>query len=431
MAAWTNWILTLILAGVCTTLIGRAMIFREKLFELPFLIGAISFVFILPQLPGLVADRYLPAEAYTKALVFTILCLLACWVGWTSSRTQFKSLSWHLDEPTLVIGAAVMSVVGSFFYYQLSQQRGELQVGAGTTGLPVMQIFFSRLLVYGLGIAVLCFARRPSLPSAGIICFDALFYLHRIVITGKRGEAFEFVILIVLAFWFQRRRILLPRTAVLAGLLLGTLAMGSVGDYRDITRNERQLSTSSIGEIRLLENFEKGLERGGMEMRNAIYLINHADNTMQFDYGLFHWNVLVFNFIPAQIVGKNLKNSLIVHMTELEDRNYNPWFGTTETGMSDAFVSFWYFGFVKFLVIAYVLARMYRTAMSGGLAAQLIYMFSVTPATHTISHHTQWIFSAWLDMALFLLPLLLLARRRHATRTAAGGRRPPIWSPGH
>jgi hypothetical protein len=431
MASWTNWILTLILAGLCTTLIGRAMTAREKLFELPFLIGAISFVFILPQLPGLATDRYLPADAYAKTIVFTILCLLACWIGWVGPRTPFKSLGWHLDEPTLVIGAAVLSVVGSVFFYQLSQQRGELLVGSGLTGLPVMQIFFSRLMVYGLGVAVLCFARRPSLPTAGIIGFDTLFYLHRVVITGKRGEAFEFVILVVLAFWFQRRRILLPRTAVVAGLLLGTVAMGSIGDYRDITRNERQISASSIAEIRLLDNFEKGLARGGEEMRNAIHLINHADNTMQFDYGLFHWNVLIFNFVPAQVVGKDFKDSLIIHMSDLEDRNYNPWFGTTETGMSDAFVSFWYFGFVKFLVIAYLLARIYRTALSGGLAAQLIYMFSVTPATHTISHHTQWIFSAWVDMALFLLPVLLLARRRRAAGTVAFRARLPIRSPGH
>lgn len=431
MASWTNWTLTVVLASISLALVGRAMLYREKFFEYPFLVSAIFVVFILPQLPGLAQDPYLPADAYAKTLAFTISCLLACWAGWNSSRKPFKSLAHGLDQRTLSIGAILLSIVGSIFYYQLSRQRGELIVGAGLTGLPVMQVFFSRLLVYGLGIAVLCFARRPSLLTGVIICYDAVFYLHRIVITGKRGEAFEFIILIVLAIWFQRGRIVLPRTAVAVGLLVGALVMNSVGDYRDITRDERRLSVDTISEISLLENFEKGLERGGMEMRNAVYLINYADSTMQFDYGLFHWNVLVFNFVPAQVVGQGFKNSLSIQMAGLQDRNYNPWFGTTETGMSDSFVSFWYFGFVKFLLIAYLLARIYRTAIAGGFAAQLVYMFSATPATHTISHQTQWLFSAWVDMALFLLPVLLLAHRRREVGLTHGVGRLPAWHPGH
>ncbi len=415
----TDWMLTLILAGLCLTMIAQGLIKREKLFELPFLMGAITFVFIMPQLPGLLADRYIPAGDYAKAIVFTVFCILAAWIGWVAPKKPFSILRGTLDRPTLIFGAAVMSLIGSVFYYQLSQQPGEMQVAAGQTGLPVMQIFLSRYMVYGLGVALLCFAQRPSWTTAAIIVFDAAFYLHSIVVTGKRGEAFEFVILLVLAFWFRRRRILLPRLAVMAGLLVGIVGMSSAGEYRNISRTEREVSLASLAEINWLEGVRDGLERGGLEMRNAISVISFVDRTMEFDYGIFHWNVLIYNFVPAQLVGHTAKASLMIASPRLEDRDYAPVFGTTETGMSDAFSSFWYFGCFKFMLISALLSRVYRTAMSGESVAQLVYMFSVTPAMHTISHHTQWIFSAWVQLMIFVLPVLLVASRPGRSRNAA------------
>ena len=42
-------------------------------------------------------------------------------------------------------------------------------------------------------------------------------------------------------------------------------------------------------------------------MRNAVYQINAIDENMILDFGLFHWNELMFNYIPAQIVGADFK----------------------------------------------------------------------------------------------------------------------------
>ncbi len=52
-----------------------------------------------------------------------------------------------------------------------------------------MYIFFSRLLSFGLAIAVLCLARRFSWLALAVLAFDLVFYLDRIVITGKRARS--------------------------------------------------------------------------------------------------------------------------------------------------------------------------------------------------------------------------------------------------
>jgi hypothetical protein len=198
------------------------------------------------------------------------------------------------------------------------------------------------LLSYGLAISALCLARRFSWWAFAIIAFDLVFYLDRIVVTGKRAEAVELLAIFALAWWFYRGWIL-PRTLVLSGVLLGTLLMNSMGDYRAITQANSAPVWEDIRKIDVIGNVSMLLRDGGDEMRNAVLRINNTETTMEFDYGKFHWNRLVFNFVPAQLVGPTVKQQFMLQMP-LMARDYDPIIGTTETGMADAFQSFWYFG---------------------------------------------------------------------------------------
>ena len=44
--------------------------------------------------------------------------------------------------------------------------------------------------------------------------------------------------------------------------------------------------------------------------------------------------------------------------------------------------------------------------MAGEMLGQLVYMFSIVPAMHAISHQTDWVITVWIHMALFLIPIL-------------------------
>ena len=303
--------------------------------------------------------------------------------------------------PGCFLRSARISIINS------ARLPGDLTIAVQMTGVPVIYIFFSRLLSYGLSISALCLARRFSWPAFAIILFNLVFYLDRIVVTGKRAEAVELLAIFALSYWFHRGWFI-PRTLVLCGVLLGTLLMNSMGDYRAITQVNSKPVWDEIMQIDIIGNLSRVLEDGGDEMRNAILRISNTNETMEFDYGKFHWNRLVFNFIPAQMLGADFKQQLMLPMPAAA-RDYDPILGTTETGMADAFQSFWYFGALKFLLLSYVVRRIWVSANTGEFSAQFVYLLSIVPSMHAISHQTDWVLMVWVHMVMFAAPALAFA----------------------
>ena len=402
-----SMILTSVLGLTVALLLLWGMLAPARIYQLPFLVGVMAVGFLLPQLPGLMNDRFLPPGAYERAVAFTFLCLVMVWVGWSSTSKPVSFLRMAFSERRLLIVSAVFSVIGAYFYFKLSRLPGDMVVGVQMSGVPVIYLFVARLMTYGLALAVLCLARRPSLAAISIVAFDMVFYLDRIIVTGKRAEALELVMIFAVSFWFHRGY-LCPRPLVLAGVLLGTFLMNSMGDYRAITRANSGPIWQEIGQIDVSANFRTTLNEGGPEVRNAILRIDHTASSLEFDYGKFHWNRLVFNYVPSQLVGEATKRSMMLKVPAMA-RDYNALVGTTETGMADAFQSFWYFGALKFFLISYLLSRLWASAQDGQMAGQLTYMLSVVPATHVVSHQTDWVLMAWVHMILFLVPSLALA----------------------
>jgi hypothetical protein len=327
-----------------------------------------------------------------------------------------RVFAWRFDEQRLLWVAALLVLAGAFFYFKLSRLPKEVLVVSQWTGITTVYAFFSRLLFYGWAIGVLSFVRRRSAFSLGIVVFGATFILDRILFGGRRQVLVEFLLTILIALWFQRR-ITAPRVLALAAAVGAGLALASTGDYRSVSTNE-DATWSQVEKIHIIDNFIDLLQNGGPEIINAIWRIDFADRSQSFDFGALHWNILVFNYVPAQFVGRDFKESLMFPV--VEDRDYDPLTGTTETGMTDAFVSFWYFGAIKFFLIAYMLGRVYRAAMAGSAFAQILYTLSAATSMMVITHHTQWIISDWVQMAIFLLPLLAFARIKDATA-------PPEW----
>ncbi|MEK1855210.1 MAG: hypothetical protein AAAC48_25945 [Phyllobacterium sp.] len=405
-----NWLVTWLMLITVMMLLLWGFARGERMYQFPFLVGVITFAFVLPQIPALADDPFLPEGAYIRTIAFSIICLAMCWLGWSANAKPFRFFRWDFDEKRLIIAAYLLSITGAYFYFKLSRLPGDVSVGVQMSGAPVVWLFFARFMNYGLAIAALCLARRFSWITLLIIGMDLVFYLDRIVVTGKRAEAVELVVIFALAYWFYRGWVM-PRTLVLAGMIAGMFLMSSMSDYRDVTRANRTAIWDDVSRIDIAANFDNLLKNGGPEMRNAVLRIYNTEQVMEFDYGLFHWNRLVFNYVPAQLVGERLKESLRFELPSL-GREYNPLTGTTETGMADAFSSFWYFGALKFLLLSYVVRRIWVSANTGEMSAQLVYMLSIVPAMHAISHQTDWALIVWVHMLIFLLPTLTLCRSR-------------------
>ena len=113
----------------------------------------------------------------------------------------------------------------------------------------------------------------------------------------------------------------------------------------------------------LVDSFDKQ----GFEVTNGAVFIWATEESGAYDYGLYHWRSLVFGYFPGQIFGYETKRALMFEQQdEARDRiGYKAMTGTTNTGMADCFQSFGYFGFVKFLLMGYVMGRWYARALTG------------------------------------------------------------------
>jgi hypothetical protein len=409
-----NWILIYIFVGVSSCLVLHQMKRRSGIYEFPFLAGATFLFFVAPQLPALADDPFLPQGSFAKTMILSILCAAMCGLGWAVGSRQMPGLTWTFDERRLLWVAALLSLIGAFFFFKYSRLPEEMtSAGPAATGLPVAYLFLSKLLSFGFAIAVLVFLRRPSVFALLIILYDASYYMALMFGDGRRSYIAEFFCVILLGFWFQRG-IAVSRVLAVTGIFAAALAIPSTGNFRAMAAaSDGWPGLSKVLKIDVWSNFNEMLRNGGLEMRNAVHRIHFVDQTQKFDYGAWNWNRLVFNFVPAQIVGREFKESLMIPLENREfDSNYESQIimGTTNTGMADAFASFWYLGALKFFLVAYILGRIYRAAAAGNTAYRIVYATSVTPAMHVITHETQWLVSAWVYTALLVVPLLALAR---------------------
>lgn len=401
--------LLLALGGSCLLIMSLSLRKKDGVYQYPFLAAGVFAGFAFVQLIGLSNDPFLPKGALDKSILMTLLCVLMVYAGGKVGAAPFQAFDWQFNRKRLLIAAAALSLIGAFFFFQISRLPVEQTSASQWTGIVVAYHFFAQAMIYGLAIAVLVYVATHSRIALGIVVFDLMFFLDRIFIGARRGDTAELLVILGLAFWF-RRGLVAPRSIVVAAMIFGTLFIYSTGDYRG--RAKEQPLLEAIGSIDFRGNLKQVLEEGGLELKNSVYQIEAADRYSDFDFGAFHWNTLVFNYVPAQIFGKQFKEALLITTADRTQKELGHAFstGTTLTGMADSFRSFWYLGAVKFFLIAYVMARIYKAAAQGNATMQLLYMLMLVNALHAITHHTNWFVSPWVHLAMFLFPALLYAR---------------------
>lgn len=405
------WIGIIILMLTSLALLGGGLLQRGGVYGFPFLAAAMFLTFVLPQIPGLVDDRFMPQDgALTRAVFFSWLCLVMCAVGWALGRHAGIGWDHAFSEQRLLIYAAMLSLLGAYFFHKFGQLDDEERLRGFLTGTAVAYLFFAKPLTYGLAIALLCFARRRSLAALWIILFDGVFYFDRIVIAGRRGDAAELALMIALALWFHRRYVV-PRSVVCLSLVFTIIGLLGAGEYRAATfYGGGSPDWRAVLDIDIADNWHKLVSQGGPEFRNLAFSLSYVSKNNAYDYGANHWNTLVNSYVPAQIIGSAAKDRLYIHSPSRYAMDYEPAPGTTPTGMMDAFASFSYYGCLKFALVGALLAGIYTRAMHGNTAMQLLYMLSVMPAMLVVTHFTNEIAIAWVHIAFFMIPGLLFAR---------------------
>lgn len=412
---------TLLTLGV-GLLLSRVAIRPSLIFQYPYFIAAVFAVFILPQVvsllrfPGRVSDG-----AVADVMLMSCLCLGCAVVGYrlTPSVAIFKRVARPVDDNRMLHIGIVFIAIGILFNVLWNKIKAEQGDVSELTGIATIYLFLANLAYPGFAIALMLYVKKHSATRLVATLIGGVIPLLSVVY-GRREPAAMVCLIIVLGRYFTRR-IEPPRVLVFSGLVFAMLAIPATGTYRGLFNTGQY---EAIKEIDLLGNFSQFLnEESILELRNAAAMIESTKRFKKYDYGLDYWNQIVFRFVPAQIVGKKLKDSLMLGESaeaineRLLKSGYEFSRGSTLTGMGDSFKHFGWFGCLFFVVIAVVFRSIWLAAhRQNAFFAQLLYLGICTSGMRAVTHQTLDFLPGLIYQSVFLgLGLLYAGKKREKT----------------
>lgn len=423
-----NLITLLLYVIVNVAMVLSCLLKKNRVYEFPFWAGVLALGWFFPMaLGGYVnVDRY-PGSAYAMGMLFASLCTIALWAGFNQARQAHPSRpSWldiRFNRDRLIQVGILLSAVGFYFVWKLNSLPEELLRKTQWTGATVKYLFLAKIGTFGFLVLWLLYLDQKRLFAPKLLVFIAPTFLSLLTaaLGGRRGIMMSLASYIFISLWFVRR-FSLPRWMLCSGVLLGLALVNSIQTYRiimdqsDTALTERLKQASSID---FTQGTESALEEGGGDFNNYIFLRQVVAEDFQYDYGLRHWNGMIFNFVPAQWVGRELKNTLMypfsynAFTTVSERYGHNFGVGSVTTGYYDAFASFGWLGFLKFGLVGWLMGMLYRHAMKGDFLGMLLYVSFLSNAMHAISHGTQAVLvSEWGYFLLLGYPAIHLAKLR-------------------
>lgn len=401
-----------------------------------FLCGALYLAWIVPQLVGLSAGEFLtPENGFLWLSIMVVLCLGASLVGWRIGTRQERSL---VSLPPIRdddnIAQLFWPVVGlTAFMFLLHAMIGlqPLEDLARTqwSGPLTIIVFFLSLSAISLYLSLRIALRKRSPGALLLAGANIMLSGTSAFIAMRRGEIIDFGVAATAVLWFGARRrvpVALLATAVV-GMIVVTYAIGPLRSAANAVQARAGTSVGLLSpEVWAQVDFAEELRnssRQAVDLSNAAHLIDYTNRWGDFSYGQRSWDRLVFQWVPAQILGADFKNSLMFRQgSEYEQLEtaygYVAVGGTTTTGFGFAYQEFGPFGFVYFLIIGIVMGRLWSRAETGDLWAQALYVSFAGYALLSVTHHAMWLI---VQIPLFLLAVFVLKRM---TRNNFHRRRP-------
>ena len=240
----------------------------------------------------------------------------------------------------------------------------------------------------------------------------------------------DVTVVVLSALWFTRR-ILVPFPAL---VILGVGLTGivySIGALRAASA-EHFLATGAQRGLLSLEvlrrvDFQGAASRSvdsAPDLRNAGHLIAYTESTERFTLGAGTWNRIVFQYIPGQIVGYDVKESFMIDIDNIDAVYHRYQNGTTLTGLGSAYQEAGYLGAVVFFLIGYWLRWMWQRAIRGDVWMQGMYASSVGLVLISFTHsHVSLIASSPVFIGAIVSARILADHpNRLTTRCSRSGR---------
>ena len=423
-------LLSLLLVGV----LAYALMAPQRIYEYPYFMAAAFAAFILPQAYSLVQFPYgTRPGAVDAVLLMSLLSVLACIFGYRApaNRWILKKMQVTVDDRKLFRWGVFFVLCGFFFMALISQMTEEERGGSQWTGRATIYLFFSSLSYPGLAICLrqAIKDRRDTTAWFWTIAGSAI-PLVSCVFYARREPMALLATTIAMTVYFQNRYVV-PRAAVATALVAAMIAIPATSQIR------AKLGTrgiSGISDVDFIGNFENFISGSSiLELRNAAMIMEATNLTGNFGLGRGYWDQLMFRFVPAQIIGRENKESLMFRTAKQRDKEeqavlgYQRQTGTTTTGIGDSYREFGYLGALVFAAMAVVFKSLWQASLqANSVFAQLLYIQTVISAMHSVTHQTADYLPGVIYNLVFMGAAIYFSRssQRSSTNSLRTGRRP-------
>jgi hypothetical protein len=390
-----------------------------RIYEFPWAINAVFAGFVGMQVYSLHnMPEILPPGALERTLLMTNLCLACCWLGYwlvpTNPAHSFMSI--RILPRRLLHGGVLLLAIGWIFGALVwDPYAGERNAQGQMSGAETIYHFFAALRYIGFAVCLHVALRKPSVEAILASVAGVVAPVIYAVAYGRREPAVLAVLTIGLNLYFERG--IRPPRLLVAGLIaVATVMIPVTGKYRDVVLEQGVLEVQQLDPLDL---FWQSLDRGyAPEMYIAAHAIHATDVTGRMGFGADYWNTMVFRFVPAQLLGKEFKESLMFNTARagvLDASIYHSGYtgyGATCTGIADAYQEFGLAGCLVFVLIARFFRWLWIYAARGGSAARLLYTAMLTQGMIALTHQTSNFLPGLMYNILFLGPVLWYASRR-------------------
>ena len=399
----------------CALLLA-AVAWRPRLiYEYPYFMGAAFIGFILPQAYALFRTEW-GGEHFEATLIMCSLCLVACWVGYQprAHPALLVKLNVPVNTGRFFHGGVVFVLVGYFFTYKFGTLPEEA-ISSTMTGIGTIYLFFAGLVYPGFAICFYCALKERRAVAWLATILAAIIPLQAAIFHGRREPTALFLISLAMSLFFLKGK-QVPRWLVIGSVLGSVFIIPAVGEYRKLATED---PLEALKQINFGEQVKEMLDEDAIsEVKNATILIAATRETDGYDWGVGYWNRIVFRFVPAQFLGKEFKDSLMIGGAQQDLGEFvedalgfkNP-AGSTFTGVGDAFYHFGYLGCLVFAVMAYLFKNLWTAANhEGGTVAQILYIQVTTTAMRALTHQTMDFLPGLIYSGVFIGIVAMYAR---------------------
>jgi hypothetical protein len=420
-----NWFLFGVFVTVAVAMVVPAIWRKEYRLQFPCLAGlTVIYQIALPLASLNTQPNEVSAASLRRFSVMAILCLLAAWAGYEWRWISKHPALMRFDPRRLVASALILVALGGVFTWRYSAVTPEFDPEkGGMTGIATIYLTLAFVGRYGAILAAIVFMRAKDWLLL-VLVLPQLWTYYQLFLIGRRGPTGEIMVVICMLLFFYRQWAI-PFWLMLLGVFGMAVFCFNIGTIRATVEQPLSERIEAIRAGDPLDSLTlQGMarDRQFVEVFNAAKFMEAKAQGKNYTYGLHFWNQLVFGYVPAQIVGREFKESLKFPLTDdAQPAGFEKSAGTCETGIGEAFMAYSYFGCGLFFVLGAFMRWAWEGAIRKNILHQFVIMLCTLQAVMTFSSQLWAFVNLLASIALFAGPLLWWSRVHEGARVTRDG----------